>query len=421
MAEVTIKSQLEGLYKQVYADKLENLIPEVGILIKRIPFTEGGKLGEAFNQPIVVSDEQGATYAGSDEDAFALEAPEAMTTKNAQVTGSQILMRAAIGYKAAAAAVAGGPKAFESATKLVIRRLLASINKRVEISHLYGGSGLGVADTSVNTDATHTVMTLTVASFAAGIWVGARGAKIDAYREGTSTLINAVGPLTIDKVDISTYKLTVSGAAADITALDSWLSSGNADLFFRGAKGKESLGLDKIITTLGSLFGVDNSVYDLWKGQEFDCSSAALSFDKITQGAVLLQNYGFEGEVLLMVNPTTWQNLNEDEAALRNYDYSYKASKAEKGNMGLRYNIQNVVVEVISHPMVKRGDAFMFSLDKLMRVGAWDVSTKTPGYGDEIFRQLEDNAAFEIRAYTDQALFTDHASHLLKFKNIVNS
>lgn len=421
MAEVTVKAQLEGLYKQVYANKLENLIPEVGVLVKRIPFTEGGKLGEAFNQPVVVSDEQGATYAGSDEDAFALEAPEAMTTKNAQVKGSQILMRAAIGYKAAAAAVAGGPKAFESATKLVIRRLLASMNKRVEIMHLYGGSGLGVADTSVNASATTTSLTLTAASFSDGIWVGARGAKLDAYEAGTSTLINSVDALKVLRVNISTRVLLIEGNAADIAALDAFLVAGDADLFFRGAKGKEALGLDKIITTSGTLFGIDNATYDLWKGQEYNVSGAALDFDKVTDGAVLLQNYGFEGDVVLMVNPVTWQNLNEDEAALRAYDYSYKADKAEKGNRKLVYHIQNVMVEVVAHPMVKRGEAFMCSFDKLMRVGAWDVSTKTPGYGDEIFRQLEDNAAFEIRCYTDQALFSDHVSHLLKYFGIVNS
>jgi hypothetical protein len=140
MADVTVKSVLEGLFKEVYGDKLVDLIPEIGMLVKEIPFRSAEQLGNAFHLPVVVSDEQGATYAGPEEDAFTLEAPVAMATKDASVKGSQILLRSAIGFKAAAAAAKGGKAAFVNATEMIIKRLMNSITRRVEVMLLYGGS-----------------------------------------------------------------------------------------------------------------------------------------------------------------------------------------------------------------------------------------------------------------------------------------
>lgn len=422
MAEVTVKSQLEGLYKEVYGEKLENLIPDVAKLMRSVPFRETEKLGEAFNLPVIVSDEQGATYAGSDDDAFDLEAPEAMQTKNARVKGSQILMRAAIGYKAAASAVSGGKAAFLNATELIMKRLLNSISKRVEVMLLYGGSGLAKLASSVNVNATTTDITITVQSFAPGIWVGAKGAKLEARLAGVAVGTDE-NKYTVQRVNIVTRVLRVTGSAADIADLDAAILAdpNDVDFFYFGAFGKESLGLDGIITTSGTLFEIDNTVFDLFKGQTFSAGNAPLEFEKVNSAVSQLVNYGLDSDLMLYVSPKTWRDLNRDEAALRQYDFSYKPSKGEEGHEALVYHSQNGMIEIEAHPMIKEGEAFLCNKDVLRRVGAWEVSTKTPGYGGEIFRQLEDKAGFEIRAYTDQALFSEHPSWLLKITNITNS
>ena len=420
--EVTIKSQLEGLYKEVYGEKVENLIPENAKLVKLIPFRDAEKLGEVFHMPVILTDEQGVTYAGSDEDAFTLEKPEAMTTKPARLKGSQLLIRSAIGYKAAAAAVKGGPKAFLNATELVIKRMMASLTKRLEIALLYGGSGLGRIDGFTNVSATETTVDFPAGQFAPGIWVGSQCARIDVY---DSAGVLVVADLQVGRVNIKDKKINITGAGADITTLEAALGalvgSDYLDIFFKGAKDKEMLGLDKIITTNGSLFGIDNSIYDLHKGQEFDVQNGQLTFDKLTDALVCAIKYGLQDDVSVFVSPETWQDLNNDEAALREYDASYSSSKAEKGVNAIVYNHAGIKMEVMHHPMVKEGDAFMFAKKKLRRVGAWPESMRTPGYGGEIFRQLDDQAAFELRAYTDQALFVDHVSHCVKLFNIVNS
>lgn len=43
MASVTTPTQLSGLYKESYADGIENLIPECAVNLKLIPFVEASK------------------------------------------------------------------------------------------------------------------------------------------------------------------------------------------------------------------------------------------------------------------------------------------------------------------------------------------------------------------------------------------
>jgi hypothetical protein len=114
----------------------------------------------------------GASHTGPEEDGFALK-PRSNETKDAVVKGSQILMRAAIGYKAAALRK-GGKQAFVSATN-DHQTLINSISHRVESMLLYGGSatGIGEADSSVNINATSTTVTFTAATWTRN-WVGQR-------------------------------------------------------------------------------------------------------------------------------------------------------------------------------------------------------------------------------------------------------
>lgn len=44
------KSTLDGLFKDVYGDKLDSLIPDFGILTKRIGFSSAKKTGRDFVQ-----------------------------------------------------------------------------------------------------------------------------------------------------------------------------------------------------------------------------------------------------------------------------------------------------------------------------------------------------------------------------------
>lgn len=418
MAQYNTTTTLDGFFKQIYGDSHISAVPEQLYLVKNVDFREAEKIGDSFNVPVILSREHGVTYLAAGDGVTTLNDSIAAVSKKATVNGSQIILRGQIDYEAAAKAQSS-KSAFMNTTELLVQNLIESASTRLELMFLYGATGLGVADTSVNSSSTKTVLQLTTASWAVGIWAGMEGAAIDLYN--SSTKLNTNAAMYIESVNVDDKKLTVTGNSSDITAVDTHLGSGNADIYFRGAYGKECSGLDKILSNTGSLFGIDAAAYSLWKAQSHSAGSAALTMAKILSAVGKAVGRGLREDVDVLVSPVTWQNLNSDQAALRKYDGSYSSSKAENGFEAIVYHGQNGMIRVMSHSMVKEGEGFVFPKKRLKRVGAQDLSFKTPGRSDEIFLHLPDKNAYELRIYGNQALFCEHPAKCVKITGIVNS
>lgn len=424
MAQYVNVAQLNGLFKEVYGDDVNNLIPEVGKLVKMVPFVSRDKQeGNKYHQPVILSQEHGVTYAGVSGDVFDLNDSISMTMKDAQVEGSEMLLRSAISYGAAAKA-SSNTNSFRKATQLLVENMMESITKRLELAILYGGKGLGTADSSVNAGATSTVVTFLTGTWAAGIWAGTESAKIQFYSLPSETLVSsgADSIFTITAVDTDARTLTVSGTATGITALDSALAStGQCSVYFQGAKGNEMAGLDKILTNTGSLFNIDAAAYNLWKANSYSASSAAMTIGKVLSAVAKAVDRGLNEKVEAFFNPRTWANINNDLAALRHFDVSYSKKKLDSGTEAISFYAQNGEIELISHNCVKEGEAFILPTKRVKRLGAQEISFKTPGRGEEIFRQLESKAGFELRVYTSQSVFFETPARGIKITNIVNS
>jgi hypothetical protein len=415
MAGENTTTTLDGLFKEAYAPKIEKLVPLQNKFLKDIMFVGAAQQeGNKYNQPVNLSLEHGVTYAGPDSGAFALNAAIASQTKNAEIKGSQILLRGSLSYNAAAKA-AKGRNAFVSTTHYLIQNMLDSVSKRTELSTIYGGSGLAVVDGTTNTDATNTVVDMTAASFAIGIWVGMENAIINFY-DGATQINGSTGDFTIVSVDISAKTIAVTAAAADITALDGF-AFGTLDIFLKGAKTNEMAGIDQIMTNATTLFNIDASVYSLWKAQSV-AVGGALTMNIILNGISEAQAFGLNEMVCLYVSPQTWNNLNTELAGNRRYDSSYKKT-GENGFENIMYYSQNGGIEIKSHSYIKEGEAFAMPIKKWKRLGAQDISFNTPGRGEEIFRQLEDSAGYEFRVYTNQAVFCEYPARNIKFTGIV--
>lgn len=422
----TTPTELSGLFKEAYGDSVENLVPEVAKLVKMVPFIERDKEeGNKYHQPVILSMEHGITYAAANAGAFALNDPIAMNMGDAQIQGSQMLLRASLSYDAAAKA-SNNKKAFVKATELIVENMMESMTKRLEVALLYGAStgGLGVCASSANVDATHTAVTLTTASWAATIWAGMENAKLQFYNGSSLISSGSDSIFTIQKVDVANRKITLTGTATGISALDTDLAGAGANvttIWFNGAKGNEMTGLDGILTNTGSLFNIDAATYSLWKASSYSASSAALTMGKVLSAITDPVNRGLSENATLAVNPRTWGNLNADLSALRRFDGSYEKRKGENGVMGIVYYAQNGEINIVSHGCVKEGEGFLFPEKKLQRPGAQDLSFKTPGREDEIFLHLPSNAGFELRLYTDQAIFLKTPARATKITAIVNS
>lgn len=419
---MTTPANLSGLFKEVYGDSVENLIPEAAKIIRQVPFVQKDKeIGNKYHQPVIVSQEHGVTYAAYDAGAFALKAAVSMQTQDAQVSSSQILLRSSISYDAAARA-SNSKKAFVGATQLLVENMMESITKRVEVACWYGGSGLATTSSSSNVDTTHTTITFTAASWASGIWAGAENCKLNFYTSVPGLVSSSTDAIfTITAVDVENRTLTVSGTTTGISALDSAIGSGACTVWYEGSYGNEMSGVDKIVTNTGTLFNISATTYNLWRGNTYSAASAELTFGKIMTATSKGVQRGLNETAVVYVNPDTWSNLMADMSALRRIDGSYSKKKLENGAEAISFYAQNGMLDVVPHNIIKAGEAFIFPSKRLTRIGAQDISFKTPGRGEDIFTQLADNAGFELRVYTDQAIFCETPARMVKITNIVNS
>ena len=422
-SQYTDPAALDGLFKAVYGDDVVSLIPDSAKLVKSIPFSSADKeLGDKYHQPVVLSNEHGITYAAANAGAFALNNSVALTMKDATVQGSQMVLRSSMSYDAAAKA-SNSKKAFVKGTELLVENMLETMTKRLELQMLYGGSsgGLGNCDSSANSDSEHTVITLTAASWAAGIWAGSENAELDLYDGSSKKNTNAA--LVITAVNLDDKKITGKGSSTDIGAIDTFIAADSDDsayLIWRGAYGAEMSGIDKIITNSGSLFGINAGTYNLWKGNSY-AVGAAMAIGKVLAGVSRAVERGLDEDVSLYLNPVVFKDLNDDLAALRRFDSSFK-EEGVAGNKSIKYYAQNGIIDIVPHNCVKQAEAFALPLKKPRRIGAVDVTFKRPGGGgQEMFRELSDNAGFELRAYTDQAVFIETPARCVKFTGITVS
>lgn len=402
MSQFNTTSTMDGLFKSIYGESQINLVPEANVLLNLIKFRPSEKVGKDYKVPVVLSNEQGATYLAAGDGVTTLNDSIALTSKEATVNGAQLIMRGALDMESASKAAAAGKGSFKDATQMLVENLTDSASKRLELMFLYGRSGLAVVSSLSSQE-----ITLTLASFAEGIWAGMEGAVIDVYQSNGS--VRQAG-LVISSVDLDNRILTVTGTTTGIASTDI--------IYFKGAYGKECYGLDSIITNTGSLFGVDASAYALWKGSSYAAGSAALTMSKVLSAvSKAIGKGGLSEECIVLVNPKTWNNLNSDQAALR--QYVDDKSEAKSGFEAITYRGPNGKISVIAHSYVKEGEAFVLPPKRVKRVGSQDLSFINPT--GQVFMAVPDKNAFECRIYGNQSIFVETPAKCVKITGIVNS
>lgn len=411
MSAVNTISTLDGLFKVVYADSINNLLPDFAILSRKIPFRMSEKLGEEYRVPVKLQYEHGFTYGASGDGAFSLNASIAGVIKKAQVNSTQIVLKSQMDYESAFKAAAGGKQAFQDSTQALVENMQESFAKRLEVAFLYGSTGLGkVSSTSVS--GTTADIVISDATWAGGIWVGMKDCELDVYN--SSTKINTNAAVVITAVNISTKTLSVSGNNSDLSAI-----AATHDLYFRGAYGKEANGIDKLVTNSGSLYGISAAQYELWKGSSYNVSGQ-LSMSKVLLGASQATVLGLKEDSVVLLSPKRWTNLNNDLAALRRLDETYSSMKIESGTEGIVYHGVNGKMEIVAHPFVKDGEGFVLPLKRLKRVGSTDITFSRPGNKNSFFRELDGSAGFELRSYCDQQMFLEAPGMSVKLTGITD-
>ncbi len=342
MAATSNATVLE-LFKEVYGDMVDYK-PTDQKLSKLIPFSTKAKVGEQYVTAVSLTFETGFTLSSS-TDAFELNAPRAGVVKQTTVVPYITVLPSIIPWAVVSRSAGGGAKAFYEATKFVTRNNLRSHEKLQEILRWYGQApallgyvsyatatyrnvsftnGTGILNGITFTNGVNTTtknILFAPGSFAAGIWVGMENVRVN--QVNASNAIVASGSLVSVNVTYGYITVDFVPVAASSTT--------SHRLCFEGMEAaRDVVGINNILTTTGTLFGINTQAYSLWKAINYPVNGKFTLAKYNMAVADLVNLTGLEGDLTVFLNPRSWATVANTEAGLRVYDESYKPSGADR-------------------------------------------------------------------------------------------
>ncbi len=398
------------LFKQVYGDGPVNLLPSTDKCQKLFPFAKGQMVGDSFVENLDLEFEHGFTFAGNAV-APALVAAIAAENLKAQITPSQIIGRKVVGYRDITRTDGAGKKAFASAVTKRITDLMRGTRRTIELSAMHGQSpnGIGIVQAVAGQ-----VITITQDTWSPGIWAGSRNMTIDSFLPNLSTPHDAGMVVASSNPDPGVATVTVTGLVTTVAG----------DVLFRGGANVagvfgEMAGLATILRNTGVLFLIDATLHNLWAANTF-AVGGRLTMRSILQGNDLAVNKGLDGDVVSLIPVRAYTPLNDDINSLRAVDESYNAKEGVYGVESIAFHGQTGKIIVVPHLYMMQGEYWNLPVDSeaapedkpIKRIGSTDVTFGTPiskeGSGMEsgdIFLQVPNTGAVEIRNFTDQCIF----------------
>ncbi len=431
---MSVTGDLNSLYKVAYAKGIEDLLPWKRKLMDLIDFVPSElQNGKQYEQPVVLTGEQGFTYSLDTQSAYDLNDSIGMAMQSAVVPGADIVLDSTVGYNQAARA-SHSATAFKTAMSTKFENMLKSSSHRLEIAMFYGNKPIAsAAAQDVGSPTTTLTFIVDTAEWATGIWSGAENTQIVFVKASDNTAVDSLRSFTVSAVnpDARTVSVTVgtAGTPGTIATLETAIEAYAVNVHFYGSCSgsagsfafAEMAGLKKQITNTGSSFGIDAAVYDLWRGNSVSVTGQ-LTMAKVLSALSRPIGRGLEEDVVLFCNPSTWADLASNLAALRRFDGSYSKSKSSNGSEQLEYVSQNGSIKIMSYNIVKEGDCFIFPVSKVLRIGARELSLNDPTRpADEIFFTIPGKAGVGVRAYTNQAIFLEAPAQAVYISGIVNS
>lgn len=407
---------LNANFKTVYADSLIKLVPEETLLLKSIPFDNSNKLGKRYEQAVSLSYGGGFTYAGTD-DMFTLNKAQAGKMATAELDANEYLLRENISYKAIARSQNGGQAAFVDATKHIVKGMNVAYSREMETQLLYGGSGIGVVSA---VDVPTATVTISLAEWADGIWTGTEGSKlVQAYAPNGTLKVHTGGVLLDSDGTLAVRVLEVNTAARTVKLDNVTNIAVNDVLYAAGSRSREMVGLHRIAGNSGVLFGIDAATSGLWRGNTVNIAGK-LTVKKILAGIAPVIGKGLSGQDLkLFIGVRSFDDVTSDIIDKRTVDSSYSTANFEVGTRKITIFGQNGVIEVHPSTFVKEGYAYGLVLSDFSRIGSRDKSFTMPGEDGQFFKQVPNASAFEMRVYSDQALFCRQPGRQILFTGIV--
>ncbi len=404
--------------KVVYADKLENLVPETARLQKDIKFVGADKReGKHYVQPVRLTRAHGWTL-NTTGDAFELNAPEPSRGDDAVVEGSSFVLRDVISYDAAAKCLKG-KRAFADGTAYMLENMAETASFILETQLLHGQRNVGVL-TSRTTDAgVSQTFRFTAGSFIPALWSGLENGFVQIYTAAGTLLTTSETKVTA--VDVDNRDVTFLGIEAELDAVNADLANSPV-VYLRDTKDHGMVGLISQVSNTGNLFTINAANFSLWKGNTY-ATSGTLTFAKIIRAVDKAVNRGLMGPMRFYVSPSSWSDCMNDLSALRRYA-DKAGGKLEQGADELQYYGQNGSIVMVPHILMKPSEAFGIPTGggKVMRLGASDLTFSMPGSGDgKYWENLPSHAGYGTRCYWNQAVLLSAPAQGVLITGIENS
>lgn len=408
-----------ALMRKIYGPAV-TLLPKDGSIaaaMKFVPMEQ--RDGADYNFPIKVSHEHGVTF-NIDYSAYTLSSAVDSTWAQATLAGAEMTLVGDLPL-ATVMRMLNSKGADGDGVRRKVDGMLESLDFYRELFLMYGGgsgatllANIGVVSAKVSGTnlGSGEVISITKATWSAGIWNNMTGAKVDVYQSNGSTLVES--DCTVSAVSLSDNKFTLTKAASSANVAAGYL------IIPRLSKAKMCVGIQGIAENTGSFAGISVATYPQWGFLSQTAGSTTLSNAVIKRLAARLKQNGASGGADLYLNANAFADLDIEISD----DARYSEPQGAKTTGMDSFTIKSAIgpIRVIDYTYMKQGIGLLITKNNGKRIGACDITTGNVGKsGDWFYQDLESSNGGRLRAYSNQAPIFERPYHCAIINNIVSS
>jgi len=380
--------------------------------------------GKQFRYPVqsAISHGQTSDRTGT---AFALNAARPGTEQEAILDGTDLIVRETFPYSAMLKArngtsLQGDAAAYWDPMDKVMMTTLRAMELYNELMLMWGPGSTTTALSDIGViattpvfggtgpnygSATHPIVQLTQASWAAGIWnnMGAgggagSGALVDIYQSNGITL--RVADVQIEGVvnpQLCQVQMFKSGDATAVTAGDR--------IILKGWVNTSSVGVGGILRNTGTFANISAATNPFWRARSIDLAATAMTASKFLAITAKLMSNGGENGLTAWCNPIVFSDLVD--ATVNNTRWINGQNGDNKVKMQGADTMQFMTAvgtcTLKRHSYMKQGEMWLLEPETCMRIGASDITFRGANGNEGFFLELASSAGSEIRAMSQQA------------------
>lgn len=397
---------------------------------KLIPYDKSREVGSDYVEAVHLNSEVGYSIIGNTTEVTSISPAGAGAVKQATVSPCITVLRSVIPWGMISRSERS-EGAFVSIMKHIVKNHVLSHKRIIEVLKYVGQDSARLMGRVSYATATYRTVSLTTGAgtfatngFGSSITFATGGINAASKYILLQPGDNAAGfwqgmnGLRIKQVDsslavINSGKLTGYDAYNGILQVDFTPTAASAvGSHMLCLDGQESalelVGIRKILTNTGSLFGISASTYPLWRANQKDLGSTTtskLTLAKLTSFVADISNAsGASGSFDVVVNNRTLATLTSDENALRSYDSSYSPEKYKNGARSLEFVFGDIVLKIQGSRYIFEGDAVLLNNveDSWTCSGSSDVTMELPGLPlGKLSGNLHEQTGYAFHTFAD--------------------